>query len=374
MTRQKRASKLYRYACILTVLFIAASASFQGFYQKWHFREPGVPGGVGERAGDTFDFVHVLNGTADRPYVYRQLLPATVTWIDAALPQSLRNWYFDKYGYSIRELDSTFISPISKDPAYFLRYQLFYYLDFFFAWLAAFAMYRVCRAVDIPTVQSVLASVSMMLVVPFMMSNGGYYYDYPELAFLALAVWMAIKCDWWWLIPVAALGAWNKESFLLAVLSLYPILRSRTSRRNALLGTAVLALTCVAVYLHLRTIYAHNPGGTVLIKWQTWIGFMMHPGKLFLTESTYGIKIFKAFSPIPILLLVWTVIRGWPRLPVPIRRHAIIAAAINFPLFFLFCSPGEMRDLSLLYIVLLLLFAVNMSSSAVAKIPAPASA
>jgi hypothetical protein len=120
--------------------------------------------------------------------------------------------------------------------------------------------------------------------------------------------------------------------------------------------------------------FASNPGSTVLFKWQTWLSFLTHPQKLFLTESTYGIKAFKAFSPIPVALLIWTAIRGWRRLPRPIRRHAIIAAAINFPLFFLFCSPGEMRDLSLLYVVLLLLFAVNLSPTSKAELPGPAAA
>lgn len=329
---------------------------------------------MGDRPGDNFDFAHILNGSSDRPYIYRQLLPASVNWIDAAIPLAARSWFLHKYGFAMQELDTTFVSPVSKEPAYLLRYQIFYYLDFFFAWVAAFAMFLVCRAVKIPTLPSAFASVLMMLAIPYMMSNGGYYYDYPELAFLALAVWMAIRFNWWWLIPVVALGAWNKESFLLVVLSLYPLLRHRTSRGNALLGTAVLALTAVAVYFALRMHFASNPGSTVLFKWQTWLSFLTHPQKLFLTESTYGIKAFKAFSPIPVALLIWTAIRGWRRLPRPIRRHAIIAAAINFPLFFLFCSPGEMRDLSLLYVVLLLLFAVNLSPTSKAELPGPAEA
>jgi len=374
MLRQQRASKLYRSVTILIVFFIAASASFQGFYQKWHFREHGVPGGVGERAGDTYDLGHVLDGTADRPYIYRQLMPAAVNGIDAAIPQSVRNWYFRKYGFALTELDTTFVSPLSKDPVYFIRYQIFYYLDFFFAWLAACFLFLVCRAVHIPTLPGVFASVLVMLIVPYMMTNGGFYYDYPELAFLAFAVWMAIRCDWWWLIPVVALGAWNKESFVLVVLTLYPLLRHRTSRFSALLGTAVLAFTCAAVYFALRLHFAGNPGSTVLSKWPIWFAFLTHPQKFFLTESTYGIKVFKAFSPIPVALLIWTAVRGWRYLPLPIRRHGILASAINFPLFFLFCSPGEMRDLSLLYIVLLLLLAVNMSPETRIELPGHAAA
>ncbi len=85
---------------------------------------------------------------------------------------------------------------------------------------------------------------------------------------------------------------------------------------------------------------------------------------------------FPAFSSlIPFALLVWTVWRGWPLLPRWAKEHAQIAAAINVPLYLLFCMPGEFRDLSLLFISFLLILAVNLqqwieSSSAKAVQPA----
>jgi hypothetical protein len=35
--------------------------------------------------------------------------------------------------------------------------------------------------------------------------------------------------------------------------------------------------------------------------------------------------------------------------------------ALNFPLFLLFCAPGELRDLSMLYVTLLLLVAASLA-------------
>jgi hypothetical protein len=223
-------------------------------------------------------------------------------------------------------------------------------------------MYLVCKAVDLPPLARVLAPVLMILLIPYFMSVGGYYYDYPELAFLALAVWMGWKFDWWWMLPLVALATWNKESFFLMVLTLYPILRRRSSRSKALVGTAVLALTGVAVYSAIRLRYLHNPGGFVLDKWSLQGRFILHPSNFFLFERTYGVPAFRAFMLVPLLLIGWTVWRGWRLLPVAIRRHGQIAAAINFPLYFLFCSPGEMRDLSMLYVVFLLLIAANLTA------------
>jgi hypothetical protein len=40
----------------------------------------------------------------------------------------------------------------------------------------------------------------------------------------------------------------------------------------------------------------------------------------------------------------------------------LIAAAINFPLFFLFCIPGELRNLSMLYVPILFLMLANLEA------------
>jgi len=168
--------------------------------------------------------------------------------------------------------------------------------------------------------------------------------------------------DWWWMVPLVALATWNKESFLLVTLTLYPILRCRHSRVSALVGTGCLATTCAAVYLAIRSQFTHNPGGTLLLQWQEQLKFMSHPMDLMRMEVTYGITGFRAFSVFPLALLVWIVWRGWRLLPPEIQRHGQIAAAINIPLYFVFCMPGEMRDLSMLYIVFMSLLAATFAN------------
>ncbi|HLZ35066.1 MAG TPA: hypothetical protein VKP13_13710, partial [Nitrospira sp.] len=184
----------------------------------------------------------------------------------------------------------------------------------------------------------------------------------PELAFLALAVWIILKFDWWWAIPVAALGAWNKESFLLIVPTLYPLIRRRTSRTAAFLGVVVLCSVCIAVYVPIWLRFSHNPGSTVAMRWLDQLRFFLHPrALLFSTQEAYGVRVLWASSVVPMALLIWTVWRGWRQLPPVIQRHGQIAAAINIPLYFLFCTPGELRDLSMLYLVFLLVLAVNLN-------------
>ena len=60
------------------------------------------------------------------------------------------------------------------------------------------------------------------------------------------------------------------------------------------------------------------------------------------------------------LALAGVAAAGWERLPPALRRHARLALWINLPLFLLFCSPAEMRNLSMLYPTLTCLMALAL--------------
>jgi len=157
-----------------------------------------------------------------------------------------------------------------------------------------------------------------------------------------LAVWVALRFRWWWVIPIAALGAWNKESFLFFLPALFPFFRQRSSRLGAWLAISVLGLMCLAVYYPIHLRFAHNPGGALEVHWRDQLNYFMHVRDFVLgTEMTYGVPMLKAFTLVPLTLLAWTVSRSWQSLPGVIQRHSQIAAAINIPLYLLFCSPAS---------------------------------
>ena len=257
-----------------------------------------------------------------------------------------------------------FESPMAQGRVYFFRYVVVYATTFLFAVIAVFAMFLVCRSAGLPPPASVFAPVILILLITFLMSGGGYFYDYPELAFICLAVFAALKLDWWWIIPIAALGTWNKESFVLVILTLYPLFRQRYSRIHSSIATAVLCGVCMLVYVPLRTHFARNPGGTVLLGLKQQFAFVF--SYRFFTghaplEMTYGVLLPCAAGIVPMALLVWTLWRAWSLLPHSIQRHAQLAAIINVPLYLLFCSPGELRDFSLLYAAFLLVIGFNLN-------------
>jgi len=344
-------TRLFRRMCLLILLIVVSASSFSAFYQKWHFREQGARG-----TDLVAEFDRMIDGTANRPYIYRQLLPNVANSLTRVLPEDAIT-----RRVSQRAKDRISVAFNLSSKKYPTQYLIFYIATYLFALLAAVALYKVCAAANVGEPVAVFAAVVFMLLFPLFGVKGGYFCDFPELFFMAVAVWMALKLDWWWIIPVAALGTWNKESFLLFMFTLYPLFRRRYSRLNSMIGVGVLMAVCVAVYLPIRHHFAHNPGGTVEWHLKDQMSFYLHPFQMDTwVDRTYDLMFPALSAPIPTLLLIWTVWRGWRFLPVWGKRHAQIAAAINIPLFLLFCQPGEFRDLSMLYVSFLLILAVNL--------------
>lgn len=354
---QTGTAKLYVHLCCFVLFFVAAAASFSGYYQKWHFAEADVPGDDSWASIET-----MLDGTAHRPSVYRRLLPDTANWIDRVAPQGMHDWLDRADSGDEPFLYAISASATANDPRYAFRYRVVYLETFLCALIAVYAMYMVCSELWPESPGAVFAPVIVILLLPYFMTGGGFFYDYPELAFFALAAWAALRCRWWWLIPIAALGTWNKETFLLFLITLYPLLRRNTTRRAAALRVGVLCAVSLAVLMPIRLHYAQNAGGGMDALGLRLANFYLDPQSLFFaTEETYGQRLPSANTLLPTALLAWTAIRGWKELPEAIQRHAKIAAAINLPLYIFFCNPGELRNLSMLYIVLLLVVAANLN-------------
>lgn len=358
MNWQAFASRLYYGSCCLVLFFVAASASFNGFYDKWRLRDIDPDG----KEKGPFQFESVVDGSASRPFVYRQLLATIANWIDARTPEQVKDRLFAEIvGQRTPVLTHPLDSIVLENRAYFLRYLILYFGTFFFAWLAVWMMFLLCRTLGYAPPTAALSALTIILLIPYFMSRGGYYYDYPELAFIMLAVWMALKFDWWWLIPVVALATWNKESFLMFTPALYPLLRQRSSRISALAGNGVFASISAAVYLAIRWHFQHNPGGTGEVHFIDQFRYLGSMSDMFATEWTYGVLMLRGFNPLSIVLtgvLVW---RGWRSLPRIMRSYTKIAAAINIPLYLLLGFPGEVRTLSMLYVTLLVLVASSLT-------------
>ena len=339
---------------LLFIAFIVAAASYGGFFQKWEFRD-----------GTTYSAPTMFEGTAKRPFVYRQLLPSMANLIEYVTPDHISQKF--EHWLAANPLKHNLIYryfPNAKDSVastYSLRYYALYGLSFASLFLAIFALRALCQAHNPDLPAATLAALTFALLLPLMLTEGGYFYDMPELLFMALAVLLAMRGQLLWLVIVTALATYNKESFLFFVLTLYPFLRARYTLRNTILIELGLLAIAVVINLAVKLHYAGNIGEPVESQLMEHLLWLLKPSSYFAFEVNYGIPTTKGFNIVHFALLAILVHNGWRYLAPTVRQHFWIALVINVPLFLAFCYEGELRNLSMLYMTLVILMSINIS-------------
>jgi hypothetical protein len=299
---------VFNRVCLLASSFLVAAVSFHGYYAKWHFLETRPDAAILGGGFVYATFEKMMDGTASRPYVYRQMLPVAANFLDQQVPQGFKDSLLRSSLY--RAIAQNMLdSPVAQNPRYFFRYLVVYAMVFLFTWAALVAMYQLCLALSLSRPVSALTAAIFLLMMPYLLTISGYMYDYPELFFFAVSVWIALKCEWWVLIPAAALATFNKESFLLFVPALYPLFRVGASRPKAMARTGAVAAGSAIVYELVRLRFRANPGANIESHYIDQMLFFLHPaGKLFHGETTYGWFLPRAFNPIFLTLaagIVW---------------------------------------------------------------------
>ena len=199
------------------------------------------------------------------------------------------------------------------------------------------------------TIASLFSAVVLLLLIPYTMTEGGYYYDLPELLFFGLGVYGAAR-GWGWLVVLATLlGTWNKESFLFFVPTLYPLVAAVARQRHALISVGLALAGSVAINLYEHWRWLGNRGEIIQVHVGEQVRAFLRPTFLVSRDVIYGMTSPQAVNIVMLVALVTVVRRGWPALGEPMRHHCRLALAINLPLYLLFCAPGEIRNLSLLF-------------------------
>ena len=102
-------------------------------------------------------------------------------------------------------------------------------------------------------------------------------------------------------------------------------------------------------HLIIKMQYINNEGGTVEIHLMEQIDSFLDIRSYFTFSYTYGLPMGSELFFLHILLIGWLIWHCWDLLPKVWQTHAKIALVITFPLYLLFCSPGELRNLSFMY-------------------------
>ena len=343
-------SKFKKQFLVFSVFWLVASATYSGFIAKWGLREN----------DDRLGLVKMLNGTAHKPFVYRQLLPATANFIGDNSPDKFINLVSDKYYHgTLKYYDSA--SKLIEAPAkYKFKWFIVYWMGFAMLLGSLYLLRSILSNFGVGPVAAVFAPCIFSLSMPIIQTVGGYTYDYGELFFMSLALYLTLKNRYITLLLVVALATFNKESFVFFIPALYPFLPKTSSASKTHIFYALQLLISVCINLWVKAIYCDNAGKALEIWLSKNIQNYLNPFTYFRFESSYGLLAPKGINLITILLIFILIRSAWKYLDPKVRIHCLIAFSINFPLFIVAGYTNEIRGLSFLYISLVFLIAYTI--------------
>jgi len=295
---------------------------------------------VGVNGKATFE--KVLTGTAYRPYIYRQLLPATANFL-APYVDGMAALRFGRRAEAI--LGERFFRA-QLNGRLFPR-QVILILAMMYLSLVGFAaaMWLLVRDLGYGRrTQYWMPPAALLGSTVFF--GFGYMYDFTLLFLFTLGLWLLHRGHWAAYMLIFALGTLNKETTILLslVFALYYWNRMRLQRFVALGGLQILLFGLIYAALIRR--FRNNPGGSV--EWH-------------LPDQIAAFQSLSAQSPWTLVLWAAAVLviailaaRGWRTKPY-FMRCALPLAVILVPLFLLFGYPFEIRDLLELYPILAIL-------------------
>jgi hypothetical protein len=347
-------SKAASWLLLCGLFFIVAASAHSGFIAKWGFNDGGARS----------SFESMVSGKADRPFVYRQLLPLLAKTLqpiiaESNIPSNIKASFLKKF-----DPQKAFTRAKSANlQGYEYTYRIIYLCNFFALLASLFLLRLILLKAGYSQAEAAIAPSIFILTFPYLQTIGGYFYDSLEFAFFCGFLLLAINGKIVAIILLTAIATLNKESFLFFIPTLYPFLRATFTQKQTVLGIVVAMFLAGLVNVYLKLLYQTNGGGVVEFQLLGNLLNLLNPATYFRLDMTYGI-----FSPqglfittIPIVFII--MLRGAKHVASIWKTHMVIAAVINIPLFFAFCATGELRNLSVLFVVFVLFMAATIKTT-----------
>jgi hypothetical protein len=357
----------YSKAASLLLLFgffyMVAAASHSGFMAKWALIDE----------DSNFSFISLVDGTAEKPWVYRQLMPTLAKTMQPVIAES-NSIFFVKlrkyFEYNIDPSASFSRATQANIDGYEYTYRIVCLANFLALLCSLFMLRQLALRSGFTSLEATLAPSAFILAFPYIQTVGGYFYDSIELAFFCGAVLLANKGR---MIPLAILivfATLNKESFFFIIPTLYPFLREKFSQKTTIVNLIILLIISGLINVYLKYIFQENSGGFVVIQLWDNLKSYITPSNYFKYETTYGLPSPSRTCIVTVVLIFIIIARGWHNITPVWKQHIQIAAIINIPLFIVFCAFGELRNLSIIFVgfVILIAAAIKITAGASLKI------
>ena len=344
-------ARLIRRLTLFFLILAVSAAGFCGFFLKWSFRDD----------APQFGFTAIMENTSVKPFIYRQLIPQTVKAVSAAIPEPAK----EKLSASLaekRHIETRF-ARAEIPPKFVVEYYVMFALSFVIFFAAIWVLRALLTEVTRDEVAGTLGAMLFAVIFPFFEVLGGYYYDLGEVFFFFTAALLAVRGKIFALLLITPLATLNKESFFFFLATLFPLVRLHfDDKKSAAVISGAMFLSGLS-YLGVREVFSENTGGAADWRLTEHFENFLRVSSYFQTDAIYGIPLGARFFLPYVICVIWLVKSSWQNLSAAWKLHAKIALAINGALYFLFVVPGELRDLSMLYVSLMILAASYLRES-----------
>jgi hypothetical protein len=251
----------------------------------------------------------MIYGTAPKPFVYRQLLPAAVKLSVQSIPDDIR------YSLNVKASQSStmmrILSRISLTPDLFVEYTvtlIFIYISLW-GFILAFR-YLISNLFNTSDHFTDIVTLAAMAGIPAFFSYS-FIYDIPTLFLFTLGLAMLVKQKWSVFLLVYFVGCWSKETMVLLTLIFFIhfFKNQRVERGLFIKLLAAQAVIFITVKVYLEINFSDNPGGLVEFHLIHNLLFGYHYTlPVFLTWIFFFILIFGNWNAKPLFLknALWT--------------------------------------------------------------------
>jgi hypothetical protein len=300
----------------------------------------------------------MLAGSADKPFVYRLLLPKLVGAVEPVLPGVISNVLADNIAPLFqRQFASNFVdrfkydepglrSRASKDwseKSYRVKYMLIVILMFLSLCATLILLSRIASTLGASKSAILWGPVIYVLLLPLTFLNGGYYYDFAEQFFVSCLLLTLLTGNWFGFVLVAIVGQLNKETMLMLPFFLMPLIAKKIELPRAILVASFTTIACFLIYWVVKANFDSNSGMTMEYNLTSNLAFWSDLASYTRLADMYAIGI-----PLPrvsfCLVVIAAVVLG-RHAPRSIIFSCSIALGVLVPMFFVFGHYDEFRSI-----------------------------
>lgn len=265
----------------------------------------------------------MINGTANKPYVYRVLLPLSIGLIKKGIP--LPVWDRLEDGINKVVPSSKIESLLHWKTDFLSEYLIALFLIYLSLLGFTFAL-KYLLTINYLTseiVTEMVPACALLFIPGFLGYYHGYIYDFPSLFLFTLGLIFLKKSKWNYFYLIFLLGNLNKETIILLTLIFAIYEKGRIETVSYLSHLSLQLGIFVLVRLCLLFIFRDNPGSTVEFHFFDNIIFLLQPYRFtkILTWMLIIVGIFYNWSLKPrflkqaviiiVPLLLLTLFLGW---------------------------------------------------------------